>query len=81
MWDSSWSFLLQLLPDAMIKGNSCQMIVHACCMYVHSCDMWDWDAKKAVWPKPDWPGQFRCFCHVIEKEILAHPLITYTSPQ
>ena len=54
MWDSSWSFLLQLLPDAMINENSCQTIMHASCMYVHSRDMWDWNAKKAVWPKPDW---------------------------
>ena len=73
MWDCSWSFLLQLLPDAMINENSCRTIVHACCMYVHSHDMWDWDAKKVVWPKPDWPDRFRCPSHVIEKEILVHP--------
>ena len=81
MWDSSWSFLLQLLPDAMINENSCQTIMHASCMYVHSRDMWDWNAKKAVWPKPDCPDKFRCPCHVIEKEILVHPTLTYTSPQ
>ena len=80
IWDS-WSFAMQLLLDAMINENSCQTIMHASCMYVHSRDMWDWNAKKAVWPKPDCPDKFRCPCHVIEKEILVHPTLAYTSPQ